>query len=180
MTVVEAMQWAKRWSLDTKFPEVSNVCKPLFDTALEKTWLFMKSEDHKLSTDTWFEKYTDVMGLGLALPTDALQKCVQHTGAWTDIADSLADVTKTKIGFTIFNKALKSLNGNKVHDYIVLRLTWLSKQVSIIKAMMDKEENDFCGVVQAYNKDPVETFAKAKRITPMYRGRPSPCTAKSF
>ena len=45
---------------------------------------------------------------------------------------------------------------------------------------MDKEEKDCCGVVQAYNKDPVETFAKAKRITPMYRGRPSPCTAKSF
>ena len=68
-----------------------------------------------------------------------MQKCVQHKGVWTDIADSPADVIKTKTGFTIFNKAWKSLTGNKVlHDYIVLRLTWLSKQPSITKAMMDK------------------------------------------
>ena len=63
---------------------------------------------------------------------------MQHAGAWTDIADSLADVIKTKTGFTIFNKAWKSLTGNNVHDYVVLRFTWLSKPPSITKAMMDK------------------------------------------
>ena len=63
------------------------------------------------------------MSWGLAAEKDALRKCVQHTEAWTDIADSLADVIKTKTGFTIFNKAWKSLTGNNVHDYMVLRLT---------------------------------------------------------
>jgi hypothetical protein len=176
--IVECMRWIKRWNMMNTYKEDIDICRPLFDAALERTWVHLKSEDCEISTATWFERYEEIVKL--FLPSPAFKKCVMHNGEWTDIKDELSQVVKTRTGLAIFSKAWKSLTGTKIHSYIMERLELLKAEPQITSARLDKEEVEFSTIVKAYNKDPVQAFVQPKKIFVTYCGRTSQCIVKSF
>lgn len=155
--IILIMLWSVRTSAAEQFREEVGVMREHFDSALSKSYIFMKKNE--ISIDVFFDTQKDVLPLAC---DDAFETCMRCKSSWGDVlGDLIKVVSASSLGELIFGMGLDSMKHERAAKLVEDIMVDIKKTEKVLnKEVLLVYRQKFISGVKAQNDDPFAPFPK--------------------